>query len=115
MSCFAFNSTKRRGIGNDLSLPEEGYVIGMTKELTRLQEVLKLGSELSKEPSSSRKKRDPQCWWSWPHKHLEKSNHGETTLEPRAVIDTESKSTSTRTMWRELERWSLKKTTHRWA
>lgn len=109
-----------RGRGKDVSLFEKGQIIGMhqaEKTSKEIAETTKIGLRTvqriiknwkdSGDPSSSRKKcgrkkilndRDRRSL-----KRLVRSNRRKTTVELRAMFNSESKSISTRTMRRELK------------
>lgn len=109
-----------RGRGKDVSLFEKGQIIGMhqaEKTSKEIAETTKIGLRTvqriiknwkdSGDPSSSRKKcgrkkilndRDRRSL-----KRVVRSNRRKTTVELRAMFNSESKSISTRTMRRELK------------
>ena len=113
---FLNNHVKRH---KDVSLFEKGQITGMPQAEKTSKEIAgttKIGLRAAQciiknwkdsgEPSSSRKKCGRKkilidCDW-WSLKRLVKSNHRKTTVELRAMFNSESKSVSTHTMWREL-------------
>ena len=104
-----------QGCGKDVSLFEKSQVIGThqaEKASKEIAETIKIGLRTvlhivknwrnSGEPSSSRKKRGLKKILidrdGRPLKCLVKSNHRKTTVELRAMLNSESKTISTHTM-----------------